>query len=337
MGTARVLAAAGALALAALLGVSDAPNATAALVSGRTRSYRAVAAWSVGWHVLGGLIAGTVVARTTAELVRVPPHLLGPVLAAGCWSAVVFTWGATRIGLPASASVGLVGALAGAGLMGRGWNGVRWGGVQGLRLVGVLGVLAGTLLAPVIAGAVALMFERRLRPLSLRLPRGAGRPVRAAVWAASAAVALADGTNDGQKAMGILAASVSGLSTLQPGGGGISWPVRVSCASLLGLFTVFGGRRVVTTVARRLWHSTTADDFAAQSSAAAVIFLAGAGGLPLSTSTVVTSAKVGTGISRRPRHLQSKQVMRILMAWLITLPTCGVCGALLVGAWKLAG
>lgn len=335
MGIARVLAAAGALAFAALLGISDAPNATAALISGRTRSYRLVAAWSVAWHVLGGLVAGTVVARTTVELVRVPPQLLGPVLAAGCWSAVIFTWGATRLGLPASASVGLVGALAGAGLVGRGWRGVRWGGLHGLRVEGVLGVLAGTLLAPVIAGVVALMFDRLARPASLRLARSAARPVRAAVWAASAAVALADGTNDGQKAMGILAVSVSGLGALQPGGGGISWSVRVSCAMLLGLFSVFGGRQVVTTVARRLWRSTTADDLAAQSSAAAIIFLAAVGGLPLSTSTVVTSAKVGTGISRRPRHLHRQQVVRILVAWLITIPTCGVCGALLLGAWRL--
>lgn len=335
MSTAQVLAAAGALALAALLGVSDAANATAALVSGRARSYRAIALWSIGWHVLGGLIAGTVVARTTVELVRVPPHLLAPVLAAGCWSAVIFTWGAARLGLPTSASVGLVGALAGAGLMGHGWQGVRWGGLENFKLVGVLGVLAGTFLAPVAAGAIALAFERIARPISLRLPRGAARPVRAGVWAASAAVALADGTNDGQKAMGILAASVSGLTALRPGGGGISWPVRVSCAALLGLFSVLGGRQIVTTVARRLWRSSTADDLAAQSSAAALIFLAATQGLPLSTSTVVTSAKVGTGISRRPRHLHRRQVARILGAWLFTLPACAFSGALLVGAWRL--
>lgn len=335
MSAAEALAVVGALALAALLGMSDSPNATAALVSGRTRSFRAVAAWSLCWTVLGGLVAGTVVARTTVGLVDVPPHLLAPVLASGCWATVAFTWVTVRRGFPTSASVGLVGGLAGAGLAARGWHGVQWGGVAGHHLVGVFGVLAGILLAPVLAGAVALLFERVVRPVSLRLRRGAAGPVRAGVWLASAAVAVADGTNDGQKAMGVLAASLSGTAVLQAGGHGISWPVRASCAVLLGVFSIVGGRQVVTTVARRLWHSSASDDLAGQSSAAAVIFLAASQGLPLSTSTVVTSAKVGTGLSRRPRHLRRSQVLEIVGAWLVTLPACGIVGALFFGLWRL--
>ena len=335
MSVSKVLAVTGALALAALLGVSDSPNATAALVSGRTRSHRAVAAWSLLWHVLGGLVAGTVVARTTVELVRVPPQMLAPVLAAGCWSAIIFTWLTTRHGFPTSASVGLVGGLAGAGLAGHGWHGVNWGGVDGLQLAGVFGVLGGIVIAPVLAGGAALWLDRLIRPLALRLHRTASAPLRAGVWVASAAVALADGTNDGQKAMGVLAASVSGTAVLRTGGG-ISWPIRISCALLLGIFSVIGGRQVVATVSRRLWRSATIDDVAAQSSAAAVIFLAAAGGLPLSTSTVVTSAKVGTGLARRPRHLRRRTVLWILGTWLITLPACGIAAALLIGTWRLA-
>lgn len=336
MNATEVFAVIGALALAALLGMSDSPNATAALVAGRTRSFRAVAVWSVGWTILGGLLAGTVVARTTVGLVDVPPHLLAPVLAAGCWAAVIFTWWTVRLGFPTSASVGLVGGLTGAGLAARGWQGVNWGGIENFRLVGVLGVLLAILLAPVLAGAVALLVERVFHRVSLQLRRGAARPVRVGVWIASAAVAVADGTNDGQKAMGVLAASVSGAAVLQPGGGGISWLVRVSCALLLGIFTVVGGRPVVTTVARRLWRSSTTDDLAGQLSAAGVIFLAAWRGLPLSTSTVVTSAKVGTGLSRRPRHLHRRQVLRILGAWLVTLPASGIAGAVLFGVWRLA-
>lgn len=336
MSAAEVLAVVGALALAALLGLSDSPNAIAALVAGRTRSFRAVVSWSLGWTILGGLLAGTVVARTTVGLVDVPPHLLDPVLAAGCWSTVLFTWVTVRRGFPTSASVGLVGGLAGAGLAARGWHGVDWGGFESYRLVGVLGVLGGILLAPVLAGGVALLVQRVVHPISLRLRREAARPVRAGVWLASAAVAVADGTNDGQKAMGVLAASLSGAAVLQPGGSGISWSVRVACAVLLGVCTVLGGRQVVTTVARRLWRSTTTDDLAGQSSAAVVIFLAAWQGLPLSTSTVVTSAKVGTGLSRRPRHLHRRQVARIIGAWLVTLPACGIVGALFLGLWRLA-
>ncbi len=334
---AEVLAAGGGLALAALLGVSDAPNAVAPLVSSRTRAYLPVAGWSVLWHLVGGLLAGTLVAQTTVGLVDVPAGSLAAVLAAGCWAAVVFTWAATRLGLPASASVSLVGGLAGAALATGGVGAVNWGGVEGVRIHGVLGVLAGIVIAPVAAGTAAYFLEQVLRPFTLRLRRQAARPLRAGVWAASAAVALADGTNDGQKAMGVLTASLSGAAALAPGRSGIPWTVRLGCSVLLAACTVLGGRRVVLTVARRLWRSNTPDDLAAEGSAAALIFLAGGAGLPLSTSTVVTSAKVGAGASRRPRHLNRRQVARVLATWLVTLPASAGGGALLIGFSRMLG
>lgn len=337
MSAAQILAAAGALALAALLGVSDAPNAIAALLTTRRRSVRPVAAWSVGWHFLGGLLAGTLVARTTVGMVHVSPQLLAPVLGAGCWATVLFTWVTTRFGLPTSASVGLVGGLAGAGLAAGGIAGVSWAGTSRHPLGGVLGVLGGILLAPLFAGTAAFVLERLARRRSERLPRWTGGPIRLGVWVASAAVAMADGTNDGQKAMGVLAASVSGAAVLQPGGAGISWTVRTSCAALLAGFTVLGGREVITTVSRRLWHSSATDDLAAQASAAAIVFLGGRGGLPLSTSTVVTSSKMGAGMSRRPRHLQWPRAWRILQNWLVTLPACAILGAALFGLWSVSG
>ncbi|HET9091162.1 MAG TPA: inorganic phosphate transporter [Acidimicrobiales bacterium] len=335
MNLAELLAAGGSLALAALLGVSDAPNAVAPLVSSRTRAFLPVAGWSVLWHLAGGLLAGTLVARTTVGLVHVPARSLAAVLAAGCWAAVAFTWAATRLGLPASASVSLVGGLTGAAIATGGLAAVNWGGLEGARVFGVVGVLAGILIAPVAAGTAAYFLEQVMRPLSLRLRRGAGRPLRAGVWATTAAVALADGTNDGQKAMGILTASVSGAAALAPGGSGISWPVRVACSTILAACTVLGGRRIVVTVARRLWRSNTVDDLAAEGSAASLIFLAGSVGLPLSTSTVVTSAKVGAGASRRPRHLNRHQVVRVLATWLVTLPASAAGGALLIGCSRL--
>ncbi len=325
---AGLVAAGGALALAALLGVSDAPNAVAALVSSRAGSYRPIAAWSVGWHLAGGLLAGSTVAATVVGMVRVPVAAgLTAVLAAGCWSAVLFTWVTTRRGLPTSASVGLVGGLAGAGAATGGWHAVSW------SLVG--GVLAGILLAPAAGGLAAAVLESLVRRAARRLRRRAAGPLRAGIWAACAAVALADGSNDGQKPMGILAVALSGAGTAGGAGPGISWPDRIACSALLAAFTVVADRAVVTTVARGLSRSGAADDLAAQVSSAAVILLAGASGLPLSTSTVVTSAKAGAGMARR--RLRAGQVLRIATAWAVTVPGCAACGAALMGLWRLAG
>jgi PiT family inorganic phosphate transporter len=320
------LAIVGAIGLAALLGVSDAPNATAALVSARTGSYPQVAAWSVLWHVVGGLLAGAAVARTIVGIVHVRPHLAAAVFAAACLTSVVFTWVTTHRGFPVSASVALVGGLAGAGVVAGGTQAVDWGGVTGVRLSGVTGVLAGIVLAPFVAGAVAGVADRLARRLAYRAPRRALGGVHGGLWAASAAVALADGTNDGQKAMGILAVSVAGTASLSSAGGIATWE-RLLSALVLALFTVLGGRRVVARVSRGLAQGGAVDDLAAQSASAGMILLAGVVGLPLSTSTVVTSAMVGTGVTGRRHHVRWSGVLEILAMWVVTVPASALLAA----------
>ena len=321
----------GALALAALLGVSDAPNAAAALLAARTGSYPAVAAWSLAWHVAGGLLAGEAVARTIVGIVHVGATTTTPVLVAASLTAVGFTWVTTRRGLPTSASVGLVGGLAGAGLAARGGGSVEWGGFAGVRLVGVLGVLIGILLAPFLAALASGLVDQVARRIAFRLPRAARREVHVGLWMASAAVAVADGTNDGQKAMGLLAVVVSGTDSLTAAGGITPWE-RVTCAVLLGAATVLGGRRVVARVSRGLARGGAVDDLAAQCASAGVILLGAAVGLPLSTSTVVTSAMVGAGVSGRRRHVRWAGVLRIFVVWVATVPACA---AIAAGAFEV--
>jgi len=326
-----VLGVVGALALAALLGVSDAPNAAAALLAARTGSYAAVAAWSVAWHVAGGLLAGEAVARTVVGLVHVGAGTTATVLAAASLTAVGFTWATTRKGLPTSASVSLVGGLAGAGIAAGGAGAVEWGGLVAGRPVGVLGVLIGILLAPFLAALVAGAVDHFARRVAFRLPRAARREVHGGLWLASAAVAVADGTNDGQKAMGLLAVVVSGTASLGAAGG-ITAPERVSCAVILAAATVLGGRKVVARVSRGLSRGGAVDDLSAQCASAGVVFLGGAIGLPLSTSTVVTSAMVGAGVSGRHRHVRWFGVLQIFVVWVLTVPACALVAA---GAFEL--
>jgi PiT family inorganic phosphate transporter len=125
--------------------------------------------------------------------------------------------------------------------------------------------------------------------------------------------------------MGILAVAVSGAGSLA--GGGIALWERWSCALLLGAFTVLGGRRVVARVSRGLAPGGAVDSFAAQGASAGIILVGAAIGLPLSTSTVVTSAMVGTGVAAQRRHVRWAGVAEIFGLWLLTLPACGLVAA----------
>lgn len=60
---------------------------------------------------------------------------------------------------------------------------------------------------------------------------------------------------------------------------------------------------------------------------AGVILVGAAMGLPLSTSTVVTSAMVGSGVFGRRRHVRWAGVIEIFLVWVLTVPVCALVAA----------
>jgi PiT family inorganic phosphate transporter len=316
-----------ALGLAFVLGISSAPNAASALVASRAAPWRVALGYSFVLHALGALLGGTAVALTIAGLVSVPDDEVAAVYASGCLATIAFVGVAARLGLPTSATHGLIGGLAGAGLAAGGVHAVDWGGFDGIRPVGVLGALAFLVVSP-LAGLAAGWALRRLAVRSLS--RGTRRllgPVRSGIWVTAGAVALSDGTNDGQKAMGVAAATLLATGALDqfeipPS---VRWPV----ALVFALGTVVGGGRVVRRVGRGYFRPMPLDSLASQASAAAVILGSTALGAPVSTSTVVTAAVVGVGADRHPRHVRWAGVADTISAWLLTIPVCAVLGALL--------
>jgi PiT family inorganic phosphate transporter len=150
--------------------------------------------------------------------------------------------------------------------------------------------------------------------------------VRGGIWAGAALVALSDGTNDGQKAMGLVAGILVASGSLSEFA--VPTWTRAAVAVVLALGTVLGGRRLVKTVGRGFYRGGPMDSLGSQASAAGVIFGAGALGFPVSTSTVVASGVVGAGLDRRPRHVRWHAVAHTLWAWVVTVPACIGLGAL---------
>jgi inorganic phosphate transporter, PiT family len=97
--------------------------------------------------------------------------------------------------------------------------------------------------------------------------------------------------------------------------------VRLLSAICLGIGTMIGYKRIVTTLGERLGsvHLTPAQGASAELVSAAVISVAGFTGLPVSTTHIVTSGIAGTMVSSGA-GLQYKIVSRIVIAWVLTLP-----------------
>lgn len=328
-----VVAIAAALGLAFVLGISDAPNATAALVASRAGGWRAAITFSFVLHLVGALVGGTAVAVTINGLVSVPQDDVAPVYAAACLAAIVFVACAARVGIPSSATYGVVGGLAGAGVAAGGWDALRWGGISGLRPHGMLAVVAALVVSPLLG--LATGFVLRV-VLGRGLRRGTRRllgPVRGGVWVAAGAVAVSDGLNDGQKATGLAAGVLVAAGTLSSFS--IPFWLRGSAAILLALGTAIGGGRVIRRVGTGYYRPDPVDVLAAETSGAGIIFAAAAGGFPVSTTQTVTAAFVGVGADRHPRHVRWVGVAQTISTWVITVPACAALAALLFACARL--
>ncbi len=335
MGLPEIVALGVVIGFAFMLGVSDAPNASAALIAARAGSYPRVMAFCFAVHVVGGLLAGEAVAVTMTGLVHVPVRDLSTVYIAGGLPSLCFALVATRRGVPVSASIAIVGGLAGAAAVEGGMGAVGWGGFHGLRPYGVAGAFAALVVSPVLGGVVAAATRGALGAVTRRASRSALGLLRGSIWVTAGVVALADGSNDGQKAMGLATAVLVASGTL--GQFGVPLWVKAMVAVVLATGTAAGGRRIVNTVSSKFYRGSPLDGLSAQGAAAAVIIGAALLGAPVSTSTVVDSAMIGTGAARRRHHVHWPTVGTVAGAWAVTVPVCALAGAAVEAAFKLAG
>jgi PiT family inorganic phosphate transporter len=288
---------------------------------------------SAVFNVLGALLVGTAVATTIAGIVTVPAGRAVEVIGAGVLAAAIWNLLTWSRALPSSSGHALVGGLVGSALVVGGTGAVLWGGLDGWRPVGVFGVLIALAISPVLglaAGFVAIKLSRRLlRRASSRIEG----PVRAGEWAMAAALSFSHGANDGQKAMGVVAALLVAGGHLDT----FSVPlwVKLACGVALTVGTTLGGWRIVRTIGRRLFQLTPLDSFASQSASTAVILSSSYVGAPVSTTQVVASSVVGVGGGRhRWHHVRWALVRTMGSAWLATLPAAAALGAVTVLIWQ---
>jgi phosphate/sulfate permease len=101
--------------------------------------------------------------------------------------------------------------------------------------------------------------------------------------------------------------------------------VTVAVASALGFGTMTGWKRIVVTVGEKIGkaHLTYAQGASAEVVAMCTIGLADVGGLPVSTTHVLSSGVAGTMAANRS-GVQYDTLRRIALAWVLTMPAAMV-------------
>jgi PiT family inorganic phosphate transporter len=109
--------------------------------------------------------------------------------------------------------------------------------------------------------------------------------------------------------------------------------VVVAVALALGIGTTVGWKRIVVTVGEKIGktHLTYGQGAVAEIVAASTIGMAVAGGAPVSTTHVLSSAVAGT-MAATGSGVQLATVRSILIAWVLTLPVCMLVSGVLFAA-----
>lgn len=262
-----------------------------------------------------------------AEYLANHGHLLLMIVFCGLVGGIVWNLLTWLLGLPSSSSHALFGGLVGSTLVALGVSGVNWAG-DGSKLDGVLGkVILPALASPFVAGLVATcgtwLVYRITEGVADRYKENGFR------WGqigTASLVSLAHGTNDAQKTMGVITLALIAYGTWTDTTSIPAW-VKVACALAIALGTYLGGWRIIRTLGKGLVEITSPQGMAAEASSAAVILTSSHLGFALSTTHVATGSILGTGLGKRGAEVRWGVALRMVSAWLITLPCAAAVGA----------
>jgi len=310
-------------------GFHDTANVVATSISTRAMAPRIAVGYAAILNFVGAFVSIEVASTIAGGIVEAdlitPLVIFGGLIGAIAWN--LMTW---YFGLPSSSSHALIGGVVGAAFAAAGPDAVLGEGLIGE--VAIPALVAPTL-AFIVSGLAILMIYRivgRLRPGPV------SRGFRAGQVISGGLLALAHGTNDAQKTMGIITLALIADGTLAAGADPPFW-VIVSAATAIALGTYMGGWRIIKTMGSRILKMDTAQGFAAQGGGAAVILAASHVGFPLSTTHTISGGVMGAGAAKRLSAVRWGVAGNIVVAWVLTLPAAAVIGAGTYGLTRLFG
>ncbi len=307
-------------------GFHDAANAIATVVSTGVLPIR-TAVLLAGVLNFVGAIAGTAVAKTIAQGFADPADVTQAVMfstlvGASVWNLI--TW---WYGLPSSSSHALIGGLTGAVVVHAGADKFKWITLYKKILIPlVVSPAFGFVLAFVVMGVTMWI----IKAVSAR-PSSVHRASRVMQLFSAGGMALAHGSNDAQKSMGIMTLSLVAFVSAKGTGILPAWMeptdadhvptwVIFSCAAAIALGTMAGGQRIIKTMGTKIIKISPLQGFAAETSGAATILAASSFGIPLSTTHCINACIMGVGAVKRLSAVRWGVAGNIVGAWVLTIP-----------------
>ena len=263
-------------------GFHDTANAVATVIYTNTLKPSFAVVWSGCWNLIGvlvstGGVAYSVVALLPVELVLNSGSGAGfAMIFALLISAIIWNVGTWYLGIPASSSHTLFGAIIGVGMAnsimtGHGWAaGINWGKAQDIGMALIVSPLVGF----ICAGLLLLLLKLLVKREDLyKAPEGKNPPplwIRICLIGTCTGVSYAHGSNDGQKGMGLIMLILVGLAP-----GAFALNMNLGADSVQTTTTEL--RQVVTTLQSQAGTTTVTQD---EATAELTAFIKPTGGKP---------------------------------------------------------
>jgi PiT family inorganic phosphate transporter len=168
----------------------------------------------------------------------------------------------------------------------------------------------------------------------------------------SASFSLGHGGNDSQKVMGIIAAAVAVYLNTHPNANmsfgwldlnvvlpsekdgvkieGVmpSW-IPLTCYTVIALGTLSGGWKIVKTMGSKITKVTAFEGVVAESAGALTLFITEHFKIPVSTTHTITGSIIGVGVTKRVSAVRWGVTVKLLWAWVLTIPISAILAAFL--------
>ena len=300
-------------------GFHDTANAIATSVSTRALPPR-VAVYMAACLNFAGAMYSTGVAKTIgSDIVTAASMVNEPIIIAAMVGAIFWNLLTWWLGIPSSSSHALIGGVMGAVIISK--------GMVALKVSGIVKIVLSLVLSPLLAIVCGFLVMNALFwAFRKQAPALVNHQFKKLQILAAAMMSFAHGSNDAQKAMGIITLALVSAGYLDVFD--VPFWVKVSAALAMGCGTAFGGWRIIKTMGAKIFKLEPINGFSADINSSLVIFSATLLHLPVSTTHVVSGSIMGVGAAKRINAVRWGVAQQMVMAWVLTIPSTALVSAL---------
>jgi len=325
-------------------GFHDAANSIATIVSTKVLTPFQAVVWAAMFNFAAYFISKYIfkefgIGNTVAKWVH-PEFVTLYVILAGIIAAIVWNLITWWFGIPSSSSHTLMGGFIGAALANA--KGFSLAGVDVINYAKVVPTFLFIFLAPLIGMFIAFFITIGIVHLCKR-----SNPYKAENWfkrlqlVSSAAFSIGHGGNDAQKVMGIIGAAMiyyegtkGNHMDFNQFADKYSW-VPFTSFLCIGLGTMSGGWKIVKTMGTKITKVTPLEGVAAETAGAITLFLTEHFKIPVSTTHTITGSIIGVGATKRLSAVRWGVTIKLLWAWIVTIPISALLSASIFYLLKL--